>query len=118
MLVRFGDCHREPNEKALGQMAHTSPRLHRTVPQCHKTKHDCDKPLSTVHRFRAFADGSDVNGEPEGNIPARDFRGLVSLHAIFSSVRRSIFQKFSDFLCDFLGESKPNRRMTKTMLRC
>jgi hypothetical protein len=41
------------------------------------------RPSSTVHRLSSFADGSDVNGEPEGNIPPRVLRGLISLHAIF-----------------------------------
>src|SRR6476660_709017 len=36
-------------------MVHTAPRLHRLVRQCHRTEHDCDKPSSTVHRFRAVS---------------------------------------------------------------
>src|SRR6266481_2804858 len=53
-----GNCRSGPKQRngqnARSQMVHTAPRLHRLVRQCHRAEHDCDKPPSTVHRFRAY----------------------------------------------------------------
>src|SRR4029077_6969420 len=43
---------------------YTAPRLHRLVRQCHRTEHDCDKPPSAVHRFRAY-----LRRNPSANNP-------------------------------------------------
>ena len=42
--------------------------------------------IVTNRRFRAFADGSDVNGEPEAKVPAWLFSGWLCLRAILSSI--------------------------------
>src|SRR5205085_1258961 len=69
-----GNCRSGPEQRngqnARRQVVHTAPRLRRLVRQCHRAEHDCDKPSSTVHRFRAY-----LRTSPSANDPCPKIRG-------------------------------------------